>query len=319
MTLAIKRTTGTGKTSLATTRTIGSGNVLGQTSTGGTLLAALSTVRSCASTVAIGRTTVSKARASTSSTVPGTTLRVGRNTRAETVGKLTSRATKVISLSTVSVLRTTVTILTTLASLSVLTTASVGRNVVRTGVASTEFRLAACFTVVRLTAVALSRTAVTVSASLTSLAILTTVAIGGDVARFAVASAKLGLAASITVRSLATPVPNGTAVTEGATLASLAIEASTSTISRDLARISITGAELRLTACFTMVCLATVSLFRAAISISASLAGLTILAAMPICRNVGLGITVTELGLTTSRTEAITLATVAIGRAAVSP
>jgi hypothetical protein len=79
--------------------------------------------------------------------------------------------------------------------------------------------------------VALSRTAITISASLTSLAILATEAIGRDVAGLAVAGTELGLTACITVILLiATPVANGTAITEHTALASLAVEASATTV-----------------------------------------------------------------------------------------
>lgn len=229
--LSVKWTTSTSQTNFATASAVQRRNILSQTSTRSAFLAALTTVRSAASTETIRRAAVSETRASTSLAVPGTALRVRRDASAETKSLLATIAAEGVALPTVAILGATIAKGTALAGLAILATASIGRDVTGSFIASTELRLTASLAMACLTAVALSRTAVTVGASLAGLAVLTAEAIGRDVAGLGVADTELGLTPCITVGVLATPVTSGATVSKCTALAGLAIEASATTVS----------------------------------------------------------------------------------------
>lgn len=208
-------------------------------------------------------------------------------------------------------LRTAVTEHATPAGLAVLTTISIGRDVAGCLVAGTELGLAASLAMSFFTAVALSRTTIAISASLTGLAVFAAEAVGRNIAGLAVASTELGLAAGVTVILLVTaPATSRTAVSKCTALASLAIEGSTTTVGRDSARVSFAGTKSSLAACATVAFLSAVALLGATIAVSASLASFSILATEAVGRDVSLSIARTKLGLASSVTVTL-LATVA--------
>jgi hypothetical protein len=217
-------------------------------------------------------------------------------------------------------LRATVPERAALASLPVLATAPVSGDIVGAVLAGTEGSLAARIAVIVTTTVALGRTTVAESTSFANLAVdASATAIGGDLAGFAVASAELGLTTSVAVLCLdAAPAACGTTVSKCAALAGFAIEAAAATIGRDGTGTCIAGAERSLTSCTATVVLSAVTLCRAAISECASPTGLAVVTTTTIGRDTGFVSAVSESGLAAGSTEVITLATVAIGRTAVS-
>jgi hypothetical protein len=209
-----------------------------------------------------------------------------------------------------------------LASLSVLATAPVRGDVAGAVFAGTEGGLAARITVVGVTAVGLCRTALAESTSFADLTVnASATTVCGDLAGSAVASAELGLTASIAVlRLAAAPATCWTTVSKSAVFAGLSIEASAAAVGRDGTGISVAGAKISLTSCAAMLVFSAVTFCRTATSERASLAGLAVLAAtITIGRNTSLSTAVAEFRLTASRsTEIITFTAVTVRRAAVS-
>jgi hypothetical protein len=219
-------------------------------------------------------------------------------------------------------LRATVAERAVFARLSVLTTTPVSGDVAGTVFAGTEGGLAARITVIGVTTVTLCRTTVAKGTSFADLAVdASATTVGGDLAGGAVASAELGLTSSIAVLSLAAaPAAFGTTVSKGAALAILPIEASATAVSRDGTGIGVAGAESSLTSCAAVLVCSAVTFCRTATSKRASLAGLAVLAAtITIGGDTSFSTALAEPRLTTSSsTEIIAFATVAVGRTAVS-
>jgi hypothetical protein len=149
-----------------------------------------------------------------------------------------------------------------------------------------------------LSTVTLLRATIAVIASLTSLSVLTTEAIGRYVS-FGIAGTKLGLASSITVTIFATVAFLGTAVAECASLTSLAV-LSTETISRDISSIGqSTIAEALLTASTAMLDLvSTPAADRAAIAIAGVQTDLAIRATLAVKGDITRWTTCAKVGST---------------------
>ena len=208
------------------------------------------------------------------------------------------------------------------ASFPVFTAGTVSGDVAWAVFAGTEGGLAARITVIGVTTITLSRTAVAKGTSFADLAVeVSATTIGRNLTGGAVASAELGLTASIAVLCLAAaPAASGTTISKSTALANFSIEASAAAVGRDSTRIGVAVAESSLTSCAAVLVCSAVTFCRAAISERASLAGLSVLATtITIGRNTSFSTAVSEFRLAaSSSTEIIALAAVAVGRTAVS-